>query len=228
VGLVPDGENLNPSEQRALTSHQNGEALSGMKVKQALRESAFWLFSSAFSLSAIGTTVLSTHQIAHLIHQGYDARIAATLTGGLGIASLTGRLFLNWFHARLSARFLLGICHLIQAIGVAILILASSLAWVLLSVFLVGAASGAISPLRALVMAEIFGRRFYGSITAVQGIFIAFCGATGPLVAGWLYDLFGRYDFPFWLCILGFLVAAIGIFSASFIKKQFPRSSLIE
>jgi MFS family permease len=216
VGLVADGVSKPPSEemQEEKSSHAKIEAFEGMNVPQALREPSFWLFTMAFSFSMIGVTVLSTHQIAHLIHQGYDAKLAATLTGGLGLASLAGRFCLNWFHERLSARLLLGICHLIQATGVAVLILASSIAWVLLSVFLVGAAGGAIAPLRALVMAETFGRRSYGTITALQGIFIALCGAAGPLVAGWLYDLLGRYDLPFWLCVLGFVIAAIGILSA--------------
>lgn len=75
-----------------------------------------------------------------------------------------------------------------------------------------GSAYGAFSPLRASVMAEHFGRRAYGAITAVQGIPIALCSAGGPLMAGWFYDRFGRYDVAFWLCAVAFMAATAGIF----------------
>ncbi len=74
-----------------------------------------------------------------------------------------------------------------------------------------GAAYGAFSPLRASVMADHFGRRAYGSITAVQGIPVAVCAGLGPLAAGWLYDELHHYEVAFWLCAGAFLLAAIGI-----------------
>ena len=57
-----------------------------------------------------------------------------------------------------------------------VLVWASSLAWLILSVPIYGSAYGAFSPLRASVMADHFGRRAYGLITAVQGIPVAMWG----------------------------------------------------
>jgi MFS family permease len=74
-----------------------------------------------------------------------------------------------------------------------------------------GCAYGAFSPLRASVMANHFGRRAYGAITAVQGIPVALCAGLGPLAAGWLYDVLHHYELAFWLCAGAFLLAAIGI-----------------
>jgi MFS family permease len=81
-----------------------------------------------------------------------------------------------------------------------------------LYVVLYGAAYGAISPLGASIMADHFGRRAYGAITAVQGIAITLCSGLGVLVAGWLYDRLGNYHLTFWLCAGAFGVAAIGLF----------------
>ncbi len=60
-------------------------------------------------------------------------------------------------------------------------------------------------------MADHFGRRAYGTITAVQGIPVAVCAGLGPLAAGWLYDGLHHYEMAFWLCAGAFLLAAIGI-----------------
>jgi MFS family permease len=51
--------------------------------------------------------------------------------------------------------------------------------------------------------------RSYGAITGFQGIFLALCQAAGPLVAGWLFDQLHHYDLAFWLCVDGFVLAAL-------------------
>ncbi len=86
-----------------------------------------------------------------------------------------------------------------------------SLAWLILYVLIYGSAYGAFSPLRASVMADHFGRRAFGAITAVQGIPVALCAGLGPLAAGWLYDVLHHYELAFWLCAGAFLVAATGL-----------------
>ncbi|WP_169460915.1 MFS transporter [Ktedonobacter racemifer] len=205
---APGGEGT-----RTLHEHQERSLLRGEEVtaRQALRQRPFWTLTISFAIAMLGNTVLFTHQIAHLIHRGYDPVLAATLAGGLGLASLPGRVGLNLLSERVSPRVLLGLCHVVQALGVVFLILAPSIPWLLVYVLLYGAAFGAISPLKASVVADYFGKKAYGAITALQGLPIALCTAAGPLAAGWLYDLLGRYDLAFWLCAGGFLLAGIGI-----------------
>jgi MFS family permease len=165
----------------------------------------------AFALAMLGNTVLFAHQVAYMIDRGYNSLLAATLAGGLGLVSLPGRFVLNLLSERISPQRLLGLCLIIQTLGIIALILAPSVGWLVVYVILYGAAFGAILPLRASVMADQFGRRAYGAITAIQGISVAICAAGGPVAAGWLYDLLGHYDVAFWLCALGFLLAAGGV-----------------
>ena len=54
-------------------------------------------------------------------------------------------------------------------VGVVVITLASSATWLYLYVVVYGMAFGARSPLRASVMAWHYGRRAYGTITAMQG-----------------------------------------------------------
>jgi MFS family permease len=60
-------------------------------------------------------------------------------------------------------------------------------------------------------MADHFGRRAYGAITALQGILVALCAGLGPLAAGWLYDVLHHYDLAFWLCAGAFLLATASL-----------------
>jgi len=125
------------------------------------------------------------------------------------LASLPGRFFLNLLSRRILAQTVLVGTLLVQASGALVLILAPNAQWLILYILLYGAAFGALSPLRAQVMADHFGKRAYGTITGIQGIPLALCQAAGPLIAGWLYDGLHRYDLAFWLCVGSFVVAAL-------------------
>ena len=196
LGLSPDGEPALP-EQATLS--------------EALRRPVFWVLTASLSLVMLGSMVVFVHQVAFLIGRGYNAVLAATLSGMLGLVSLPGRYVLNVLSSRISAQKLLTLSVVAQAVGIVVLVLASSLSWLILYVVVYGTAYGAFSPLRASVMADHFGRRAYGSITAVQGIPVAVCAGLGPLAAGWLYDMLHHYEVAFWLCAGAFLLAAIGL-----------------
>jgi MFS family permease len=159
----------------------------------------------------LGSTVVFVHQVAFMIGRGYDPVLAATLSGMLGLVSLPGWYVFNTLSSRMSAQTLLAACVVAQAIGIVVLILESSLPWLVLYVIIYGTAYGAFSPLQASVMADHVGRRAYGAITSVQGVPIALCAALGPFAAGWLYDTLHHYELAFWLCAGAFLLAALGL-----------------
>ena len=203
LGLSPDGEPALPEQAKV--------AIPGATLSEALRSPVFWILTASLSLVMLGSTVVFVHQVAFMIARGYDAVLAATLSGMLGLVSLPGRYVLNVLSSRISAQKLLTLSVVAQAVGVVVLVQATSLSWLILYVVVYGTAYGAFSPLRASVMADHFGRRAYGSITAVQGIPVAVCAGLGPLAAGWLYDVLHHYEVAFWLCAGGFLLAAIGM-----------------
>ena len=201
--LSPDGEPALPEQAKA--------PLPGATLSEALRSPVFWVLTASLSLVMLGSTVVFVHQVAFLIGRGYNAVLAATLSGMLGLVSLPGRYVLNVLSSRISAQKLLTLSVVGQAAGIVVLVQASSLSWLILYVVVYGTSYGAFSPLRAAVMADHFGRRAYGSITAVQGIPVAICAGLGPLAAGWLYDMLHHYELAFWLCAGAFILAAIGM-----------------
>jgi MFS family permease len=203
LGLSPDGEPALP-----LQAHV---PLPGATLSEALGSPVFWMLTVSLALVMLGSTVVFVHQVAFMISRGTGAVLAATLSGMLGLASLPGRYVFNVLSTRISSQKLLTLSVVAQAVGIVVLVLASSLDWLILYVVVYGTAYGAFSPLRASVMADHFGRRAYGSITAVQGIPVAVCAGLGPLAAGWLYDVLHHYEMAFWLCAGAFLLAAIGI-----------------
>jgi MFS family permease len=203
LGLSPDGEPA-PGAQATM-------GLPGISLQEALRSPTFWMLTASLSLVMLGSTVVFVHQVAFMIGRGYDPILAATLSGMLGLVSLPGRYVFNMLSSRISAQSLLMLSVVAQAVGIVVLVLSSSLLWLVLYVVMYGTAYGAFSPLRASVMADHVGRRAYGSITAVQGVPVALCAALGPVAAGWLYDSLHHYELAFWLCAGAFLLSALGL-----------------
>lgn len=60
-------------------------------------------------------------------------------------------------------------------------------------------------------MADRFGRRAYGAITAASGIPIALAASGGPIAAGALYDRLGGYGLALGLTAGAFVVSALAV-----------------
>jgi MFS family permease len=201
LGLRPDG--AQPADQTVV----------GLAMSEALRTVGFWTLTVAAGLDQLASTVVFAHQIAFLVTRGFDPVAAAGAASILGLMSLPGRFGLNRLSDRISARWLLAAVLVLLGVGVALLDLAWSPTLLYAYVVVYGLAFGARSPLRASVMAEWFGRRAYGSITAIQGLVVALPAALGPLAAGWLYDRLGSYELAFALTSSAFVLAAVAVVS---------------
>jgi MFS family permease len=206
LGLLPDGDTADAiaGERPSRTGHG---------IRQALGRPAFWTLTCSSGLSLLAQASILAHQVPYLIGRGFDPVFAAGIAGLLGVASLPSRLVLNLLSDRFGPRALLVLSTALLATGVGLLLLASPARWYALWLFVAvyGFAFGAVSPLRASVMAEQFGRRAYGSITALQGLPVSVLAAAGPVVAGALYDRLGDYRTAFGLAAAAFVAAMVAL-----------------
>jgi MFS family permease len=216
-GLRPDGELPDAANQPSVrfvgepSATKDQPARTGLTAGEALRVIAFWTLTAAAGLDQLASTVVFTHQIALLVSRGFGAVEAASAAGLIGLLSLPGRFVLNRLSDHFSAQWLLVAVLAMLGVGVALLDLARSTTLLYAYVVVYGLAFGARSPLRASVIAEWFGRRSYGAITATQGLVVAVPAALGPLAAGWLYDRLGSYTLAFGLTAVAFILAAVAV-----------------
>jgi len=183
----------------------------GSPLRPALGRGAFWTLTLGSGLGLMGHSVILAHQVPYLIGRGYDPVFAAGVAGLLGVASLPARLVMNLLSDRFGPQALLVLAAALQATGVLLLLGArnQALLWAYVAVY--GFAFGAVSPLRANVMADQFGRLAYGAITAVQGVMVAALGAAGPIAAGYLYDRLHDYELAFLLTAAAFGISCLAV-----------------
>lgn len=204
IGLLPDGDSM--------PEGHDAESISGHSLREAFRRPAFWTLMTAGALSSAAYSVLLAHVVAYLIGRGYDQVLAAGVLGLAGLASLPGRFIFNVVSDRFGPQPLLGLCLLFQGLSVLILMAAGPFPFLLAFIVVYGSAFGAISPLRASVLADHFGRVAYGVISSVVALPSGIFAGIGPFLAGLLYDVYGDYRLAFSLTTAAFLGASLAVF----------------
>lgn len=222
LGLQPDGvRSSGAADHRAGTSASNSELRTtnateerSVPIREALRGSVFRWMAAAFFLNALGQIALHVHLVPYLIERGYGAEFAATVAGLIGIMALPGRLILTPLGDRLPRAYLTAFIFLLQALALVVLLTMQSTAGVVVYVILFGAGFGAVTPMRAALVAEFYGPAHYGSISGVLAFCITVARALGPVSVGIAFDYFGSYDVPFWVLTGVSIGSAIAILMA--------------
>lgn len=204
LGLLPDG---GPDPAQASGAPASAEAR--VSAKDAFRSGSFRWLTIGFCLAFFANVAVTVHLIPYLTDHGFSPGFAASAAGLIGILALPGRLLFTPLGGRVPRRFVAGGIFAVQALGIVVLVLTSTTAGVVAFVILFGIGFGAITPARAALVAELYGRANYGTISGTLALFVTGARALAPVSAGLLYGLFGRYEPVFWI-VIGVALLATG------------------
>lgn len=204
LGLAVEGE---PVTDRSATPEPL--AVAGVTARQALRDPGFWLLTTAFFLGMLSTVAVGVHLIPFLIASGYGAGFAATATGLIGAMQVVSRVLVTVAGGRWPQVWVLGIVLVLQAVALVVLLVWLAPAGVLTAVVLLGAGRGAMTLMRALIVAERYGRAHFGAINGAVALFVSAAAALAPIGAGLAYDLADSYRPVFLALAVACLLAAL-------------------
>ena len=177
----------------------------------ALRHGVFWILAVAFALGNFTTTSVNIHMIPYLGQHGYSIRFAASIVGWIGGMQVPGRLLFVPITAWLGAAWVTGSLFFAEAAAMALLAAGALGAGLVPMILLYGAAAGMLTLAQATVVADIWGRRHYGSIAGAMAIPANLARALGPVGAALLYASLGGYVRLFWLLAASLTVAGITV-----------------
>ena len=192
LGLHLDGDAA-PNVARPALTH--GPKLS---VGAALRDSAFRWLAVAFSLNAVTSIAVYTHLIAYLHDRGYEATLAATVSGLVGAMQVVGRIILGVLGDRVPLRVNAAVVLGILPLGLVVLLLVPGQLGIFAFVALFGASRGATTLVRPAFVADLYGRERYATIAGALAAFVLAATALAPISGGVAFDLFGSYVPLFW------------------------------
>jgi MFS family permease len=151
------------------------------------------------------------HLIPYLQDQGYSPAFAATAAGAIGLLKLPGRVIFAPLADRFGHRVVALSIFLLHAGAIAVLAMAGSAAGVYLFVVLFSAGNGALTLMRASLVADVFGIRAYGSISGSMAFVSQAAMAAGPLIVSLLVAAWGGYTPVYWVLALVVGLSTLGI-----------------
>lgn len=190
---------------------QPGVLPPGVPLASAVRTAVFWILAAAFVVGNFATVSVTVHLIPYLADHGYSPTLAAVMIGWLGAMQLPSRFFFAPMTRRFGYRWVTASIFLGQAVGLAQLALVAHLPTLVPMVIVLGAANGMATLARATTVAEIFGARYYASISGAVAIGANGARAIGPVGASWLRQGLGSYEAMFSVLAVTLVLAAVGV-----------------
>lgn len=175
----------------------------------AWRTWAFWQLVVAFVLAQVAIAAMMVHLVPYLLRQGTDPTLAATATGLIGGVSRAGRMLATWRSTPHTRAAMTAAIFVLQAAGIAVLVLGQGVGAVVAFVLLFGAGFGVISPARAGLVGDRFGTATYGRINGQLALAVTLARAIAPAGASLLLLAWGDYVPVFWTLAVLSVVGAV-------------------
>lgn len=178
----------------------------------AMRTGAFRWLTLSFACSGMIMMAMGVHLVPLLQARGLSPTEAAALGGLIGLTALPGRLLLAPLASVVSTQTLMCGVMLCQAIGLSALWLWPGGPAITVFVLLYGAGFGVIAPLRASLLAETFGPRWYGTISGRMVLIGTPFRAGAPVLVGFMLELGAGWAFA--TLVFFCLVASLAVLPA--------------
>ncbi|MGH2541755.1 MAG: MFS transporter, partial [Ardenticatenaceae bacterium] len=215
-GMLPDGRQPDQLDQGAGQSGK--EASSEAKATQsraaevvfttreALKTRTFWQLAMAMGAGQLIISA-SIHQIPAMRSYGIGVATAGLVIALVSLMSMAGRLGSGFLGDMMDKRRVIAISFALQLIGT-LIFAGTTEAWHLIG-FIVfwGVGFGGSIPVRFALIADMFGRRNFGSIMGVMMTVSTIFGVVGPVFVGWMFDVRGNYREPYFIMAATMLVA---------------------
>lgn len=214
--LPPDMEKPRGNKEEFEGTHARILA-ADFSLTEALKTRNFWIIGFIYLLFSLSYHLIITHVAPHATDIGITIVEAATVMSLIGIGSIVGRLVVGFISDRIDRNISCMFCLLLQAFAMSWLAWSHDLWMFYVFAIVFGFAYGGISTITAGFIGDAFGLKSIGSISGTLVIGFSIGAATGPLIGGFLFDIFNDYFAAF---LAGALSALIGIPLLAFMNNN--------
>ncbi len=198
MGLAPYGQI--EGKQTGLSSDA-----SGLSLKESAGTWQFWVTAVIFATLGYCTFTITIHLVPHITDLGISAATAASILAVTGGVQSVGGIVLGLAADRIGSRWVIIISLVLISAGLFWLVSMTSVLAFYLFAIIYSFGIGAGTAMESTLTAELFGMKAHGVILGALAFGFTIGAAVGPLITGYLYDLFSNYK-------MAFLVsAAIGV-----------------
>ncbi|MFI6833614.1 MFS transporter [Kribbella sp. NPDC050241] len=159
---------------------------------RVLRDAGFWLIAVAFVLHNAALAVIAVHLVTYLIQLGHSPTAAASLTGLLGVLSVTGRIVTTVAKRRLPITAITAAVMTLQGGAIGVLpFIGRTIIGAAISLILFGLGFGVASVATPAILLDRYGDQGYATIAGILATPTTIGRATAPLIAAALVTTIG-------------------------------------
>jgi MFS family permease len=210
----PEDHGLHPDGAREPAPRAATVRTSTTDLRALVRDASFPWLGASFALAALASTSVFVHLLPLLLERGYSAAFGASALGAMGLMALPGRLIFTPLGDRCPRSAVTAALFAAQAVGL-LALLAGRGPWAVWAfVVLFGAGSGAITPARAALVADLYGRERYGAAGGALALVVSIARASAPVGAS-LVAVAGGYVALLAILVILSLVAASAVLASA-------------
>ncbi|MFC1991576.1 MFS transporter, partial [Chloroflexota bacterium] len=211
-GYFPDGMTEQQSKETEVSSRREPDVEEeSFTPRQAVQTRAFWFINLAYASRMMITAAVPIHLIPFIQDLGYSAAVGGSIMALMGFCALIGRVGMGHLSDTLPRRYAFAACMAMLGVSVFILSSAQSMWQLVLWAVLYGPGYGGGSPIMGSMIADYYGRKYFGTINGLTHIAMAVTTVVGPVFAGYMFDISGSYRIAFIsfaaVCIIGGVAA---------------------
>lgn len=226
LGQVPDGKTTEATQEAgvaSLTLKQVYQTPVDWPVRDALRTPALWLVLTFIASHLFSLNFITLHQVAYLQDLGFSPITAATTLGVLAGMSVIGQLVCGALGIRFEGRYMAAVCLAGFAVGITVLMNASSLPFIYLHTVLSGISYGGLIVLMPVLVGAYYGRAYFAQIIGWTVPITTLFSSISPVLAGFIYDTTGSYTLAF---IIAIIFLGVGLVCALLARPPKPPSTI--
>ena len=199
---------------RSPSDNESIEKKSEQSFKEALSEAfktkSYILLVSGFFVCGFHITLVGTHVPKYVIDRGLEDWTAAAILSLIGLFNIFGSLLSGYLSAKMSKKIILSGIYFLRGISIILFIFtpASNV-----SAFLFGASFGFLwlstVPATSGIVAHMFGTKYLGLLYGIVFLSHQIGSFFGAYLGGLFHDLYGSYDYAWYLAIALSVFAAI-------------------
>jgi len=179
-------------------------------LKEALGTKSYVLLVLGFFVCGFHITLVGTHVPTYVIDRGLEEWTAATILSLIGLFNIVGSLLSGYLSTKISKKIILSVIYALRGISIILFIMlpASNL-----NAFIFGASFGFLwlstVPATSGIVAHLFGTKYLGLLYGIVFLSHQIGSFFGAYLGGLFHDLYGSYDYAWYLAIALSVFAAI-------------------
>ena len=201
--LLPSKTNFNTSQ-----ADKNQAFLPALK--EAFKHKGYILLVAGFFVCGFQITLVGTHIPGYMQDRGLGGWSATIILALIGLFNIIGTLGIGYLGTKYSKKILLSLLYFFRAIIISIFIFLPPSIY---SSIFFGVTFGmlwlsTVPPTNGIV-AQIFGTKYLSTLFGIVFLSHQFGAFAGAFLGGYFYDLYGSYDYAWYIAIALSLFATL-------------------